>query len=149
MNRKGFTLTELMITVAIIGILAAIAVPAYTGYLQRGRMAQAYADIQTIALANEKCFSETNRYLSKSTTNYWASLSSSYGLKTTQNNKYYRLNIITPSTSTFVVYAAKSGTGVTSPILRIPCMRSDGVQGYSANDPASMTDCVNEEWKGK
>jgi type IV pilus assembly protein PilE len=142
MNRKGFTLTELMITVAIIGILAAIAVPAYRGYLQRGRMAQAYADIQTIALANEKCFSETNSYAN------WAILSNSYGLRITQNYnaKYYTLNIVTPSTSSFVIYAEPSGA---SPILRIPCMRSDGLQGYSAAAPASLADCVSEEWRGK
>jgi type IV pilus assembly protein PilE len=145
MDKKGFTLTELMITVFVIGILAAIAVPAYTGHLQRARMAQAYADIQTIALANEKCFSETNRYLA---TADWASLSSSYGLKITQNynSKYYSLNIVVPNASSFVIYAGPSGA---SPILRIPCMRSDGLQGYSSSNPASWNSCTSEEWKGK
>ena len=145
MNIKGFTLTELMITVVIIGILAAIAVPAYTGYLQRGRMAQAYADIQTIALADEKCFSETNRYLD---TANWASLSSSFGLKITQNYnaKYYTLNIVVPSTNSFVIYAEPSGT---RPILRRPCMRSDGLQGYAAAVPATTAGCASEEWRGK
>ncbi len=50
----GFTLVELMITVAIIGLLAAIAYPAYTDSVRKGRRAQAITDLYSIQLAEEK-----------------------------------------------------------------------------------------------
>jgi type IV pilus assembly protein PilE len=62
MNKKGFSLMEIMIVVVIIGILAAVAIPAYTGHVTRTRRGEAVIALATVALQEEKNFAERNSY---------------------------------------------------------------------------------------
>ena len=61
-DSDGFTLMELMIAVAIVGILGGIAIPAYLGYLDKARIARTIAEIRHIEKSIKLAYATTERY---------------------------------------------------------------------------------------
>lgn len=62
MNNKGFTLLELMIVVAVIGILAAIAWPQYQQYVLKTNRTDGTSELLEIAQELERCYTRFNAY---------------------------------------------------------------------------------------
>lgn len=106
---RGFTLIELMITVAVIAILAAIAVPSYYQYILRSNRSAAESVMQEIASAQERYMVDSRQFAGALTT-------LGYGVP----------NTVSPSYSVALVAVAASVSGGTAPTYTITAKPING-----------------------
>lgn len=100
---QGFTLIEVMITVAIIGILAAVALPSYTDYVRRGKLQEAFAEMATARVKLEQYYQDYRGYGTAS-----SSCATQAALPT--SSKYFTYTCAVGSTNQlYVITAAGKG----------------------------------------
>ena len=120
-KQRAFTLIELMVTVAIIGILAGIAYPSYRDSVMKSRRADAQGALLAYANSMERYFTENNTYLT---------VSSTVVAPTNAGTTYYTIAISTTTASTYTINATPIGAQATDKCGTLT-LTSTGVKGYT------------------
>ena len=143
-SSQGFTLIELMIVVVIIGILAAVAIPAYFNHILRTRQSDAYHNLLDIKAAQEMYLSMYNKYYPDSPSatlltadTFTKLLSFSYS-----DTKYFKYEVSYASASTFTARALGKFKKLNGDNIRVrddedPCIDAHGELTMSLN----LEDC--------
>lgn len=119
-NKKGFTLIELMIVVAIIGILAAIAIPNFLRYQARARQSEARVNLGAIGTNAEAWRAENDTYVGT-----WAQL----GWGATGTTRYAYYYSATDAAAAETANGVLAGTPATA---AAPCVPADNTAGVMA-----------------
>lgn len=82
-KQAGFTFIELMITVAIVAVLASIALPSYSQYVIRGKRTEGRSMLLDAAALQERYYSDNNQFAALTTV----------GINTTSENSFYTLTM--------------------------------------------------------
>jgi len=114
--QQGFTLIEVMITVAIVGILLAVAIPAYSDYTTRGRLSEAFTALGGAQTAAEQYWSNNRTYVNFDTSPSFPARTPNftYALSNATASTYTLTATGTAKANGFVFTINESGTHATT-----------------------------------
>lgn len=116
-THQGFTLIELLIAIVIIGLLAAIAIPAYQNYVRRANRAEPKAFLTEAAAKQEAFFADRRRYATTLTELGYAAATcyvgggQSSGCGANSGNPNYSIAVSASTTTTYTLTATRMSTG--------------------------------------
>ncbi|WP_119395780.1 type IV pilin protein [Salinibius halmophilus] len=135
MKQQGFSLIELMIVVAIIGILSAIALPAYSSYIERTHRSIAGATLHELANFMERYYTANGRYVDSGGT----APSLPYAQSPSDSSAVYSV-ALTASASTYTLTATPiSGGRMDGDTCGALSLQANGVKSVSGS--ASVAEC--------
>lgn len=125
---SGFTLIELVVVIAILSILAAIALPSYQNYVQRARRVEGREMLQRIASAQERFYTNRNRYTDDLTTNAGLNLAT-----TTSEGGYYTVAaLVAGDGQSYTLTATPQGTQSDDQCANLT-VNNVGARGFSGS----------------
>ncbi len=105
---KGFSLIELLVVVALLGILSAIAIPTYNGYIDNTRVTNTQNNLRAIYLKQQEYYTNNNAYYTTGGTcgNYASNINTNlFGGQNIINDSYYNYCITQTTTDDFTAQA--------------------------------------------
>ncbi|MCP5351906.1 MAG: type IV pilin protein [Chromatiales bacterium] len=99
--QQGFTLTEILIAVAVVGVLATVALPTYQSYMLTVRRSDAHTALNMFAMAMERQYVRDNRY------NVSSTVADVY--QDTSDRGFYSLDFGTVTAVTYILHATPIG----------------------------------------
>lgn len=129
--QQGFTLIELMIVIAIIGILAAVALPAYQDYTVRAKASE-------LILAASACRTSITETIQSATV--LPATANTWGCESASSPSKYVASVATAATTGLITVTGQNfGSGITVDLRMAPCSNSGTVTFATCTAPAAGT----------
>ncbi len=132
MKERGFTLTEVMIVVAIVGILSAIVIPSYNGYVQKAARTEAIAALLDGANKQEQYFVDNRKY---------ASALSKISVNALTDNGSYKISLTSTNSAFTLTATPESNIAKKDKDCSLFTLTETGIKGVGSGPGETVATC--------